>query len=154
MLMAESEFKDFIVYDAKDKVLGRLASTVAKELLKGKSVAVINADKAFISGDRMSIASKYRTRLGLQEKENPEHSPSWPRRPDMLVKRIIRGMLPYHKKPSGKAAFKRLRVFVGAPKELHGRKPVEISTKAPKSMYVGYVYMDDLSKLLGYERGK
>ncbi len=36
-------YKDYIVYDAKDKVLGRLASTVAKELLNGKKVAVINA---------------------------------------------------------------------------------------------------------------
>ncbi len=152
--MAESSYKDYIVYDAKDKVLGRLASTVAKELLNGKQVAVINAEKAFISGNKEMIAKRYKVRLGLQEKENPEHSPHWPRRPDMLVRRIIRGMLPYHKKPSGKAAFKRLRVFVGSPKELNGHKTIEVKTKAPKSMYVGYVYIDELSELLGYERAK
>lgn len=152
--MADSEYKGYIVYDAKDKVLGRLASTVAKELLNGKSVAVINAEKAFISGNKESIAKRYKVRLGLQEKENPEHSPHWPRRPDMLVRRIIRGMLPYHKKPSGKSAFKRLKVFIGAPKELNGIKPIEVMTKPPKSMYVGYVYIDDLSKLLGYDRTK
>ena len=150
--MAKDESKDVVVYDANDKVLGRLASVVAKDLLKGKSVAVVNAEKAFISGNRLKIVKKYKVRLNLQEKENPEHSPHWSRRPDFLVRRIIRGMLPYHKKPSGKAAFKRLKVYVGIPKELNGLKPMEIKTKAPKSMYVGYVYVGELSKLLGYNR--
>lgn len=150
----DDDYKGYVVYDAHNKVLGRLASTVAKELLNGKSVAVINAEKAFISGNKKVIRQKYTVRLRLQEKENPEHSPYWPRRPDMLVRRVIRGMLPYHKKPSGKAAFKRLRVFVGTPKELAKIKPVVVDTKSPKSMYVGYIYIDDLSKILGYNRLK
>lgn len=145
---------NYVVYDAKDKVLGRLASTVAKQLLKGDSIAVVNAERAFISGNKLKIAKMYRVRLNLQEKENPEHSPYWPRRPDMLVRRIIRGMLPYHKKPSGKAAYKRLRVYVGFPKELNGSKAIVVKTKGPKSMYVGYVYIDELCKILGYDRGK
>jgi large subunit ribosomal protein L13 len=152
--MDAKSLKDYTVYDAKDKVLGRFASKVAKELMLGKSIAVINAEKAFISGNKMMIVNRYKVRLGLQEKENPEHSPHWPRRSDMLVRRIIRGMLPYHKKPSGKAAFERLKVFIGTPKELNGRKTIEVDTKKPKSMYVGYVYIDDLSKLLGYDRTK
>lgn len=152
--MVDESYKGYQVYDAKDKVLGRLASAVAKELMNGKSVIVINAEKAFITGNKLKIAKRYRVRLNLQEKENPEHSPYWPRRPDMLVRRIIRGMLPYHKKPSGKAAYKRLRVFVGTPKGLESAKPVEINTKKPKSMYVGYVYINDLSKILGYNKSK
>ncbi|MGI0100369.1 MAG: 50S ribosomal protein L13 [Candidatus Micrarchaeaceae archaeon] len=152
--MAEENYKDFIVYDANDKVLGRLASTVAKDLLNGKSVAVVNAEKAFITGSKIAIVKRYKVRLHLQEKENPEHSPHWPRRPDMLVRRIIRGMLPYHKKPSGKFAYKRLRVFVGVPKELGSHKPIEVKTKSPKSMYVGYLYIGELSKLLGHDNTK
>lgn len=148
------DFSKYVVYDAKDKVLGRLASTVAKELLNGKNVAIINAEKAFISGNKLKIAKRYRTRLNLQEKENPEHSPYWPRRPDMLVRRIVRGMLPYHKKPSGRAAYKRLMVFSGVPKELNGFKAIEIETKKPKSVYAGYVYIDELSRLLGYTKSK
>ncbi len=152
--MADNEFKDYIVYDAKDKVLGRLASTVAKELLNGKSVAVINAEKAFISGNKLMIAARYKVRLRLQEKENPEHSPYWSRRPDMLVRRIIRGMLPYHKKPSGKAAYKRLRVYSGVPKELNGHKAIQVETKGPKNMFVGYVYIEDLATTLGHDKNK
>src|SRR5208282_4284269 len=147
-------FDDFVVVDAKDCVVGRVASQVAKQLLDGKKVAIVNSEMAYMTGSRIALVRRYRTRLNIQEKENQEHSPYWPRRPDMLVRRIIRGMLPYHKKPSGKAAFKRLKVFVGVPKELNGFKTIEIQTKQPKQMYVGYVYIGDLSKLLGYDRSK
>ncbi len=152
--MKNEDYKDYAVYDASDKVLGRLSSIVAKELMNGKKVAVINAERAFISGSKRDILHRYQVRLGLQEKENPEHSPHWPRRPDMLVRRIIRGMLPYHKKPSGKAAYKRLRVFIGRPKLLEGAKAIEIKSKKPKSLYVGYIYINELSKLLGYDKLK
>ncbi len=143
--------KDYVVYDAKDKVLGRLASTVAKQLLNGKSVALINAENAIITGRKNDIIEKYHTRLRLQEKENPEHSPYWPRRPDMLVRRIIRGMLPY-RKPSGKSAYRRLLVFQGVPQELKSLKPIEIESKDPKAIYVGYLKVGELSRLLGYTR--
>lgn len=140
-----------VVFDAKDKVLGRLASTVAKSLLTGKEIAVVNAEEAVISGNRASIAERYRTRLNLQEKANPEHSPYWSRRPDLLVKRIIRGMLPYNR-PRGKSAYRRLRVYIGVPDELKSAKPIEIKTKEPKKIYVGFVRVGELSALLGYDR--
>ena len=41
--------------DAKDRVLGRVASTVAKELLNGKKVAIVNAEMAFITGSKIAI---------------------------------------------------------------------------------------------------
>ncbi|MDE1868517.1 MAG: 50S ribosomal protein L13 [Candidatus Micrarchaeota archaeon] len=147
----QKQNQDIIVFDAKDKILGRLASTAAKSLLQGKSVAVINAENAVISGNKHTIAARYRTRLNLQEKANPEHSPYWSRRPDMLVKRIIRGMLPYNR-PKGKSAYRRLKVYIGVPDELRSAKPIEIKTKEPKKLYVGHVKVGDLSTLLGYTR--
>jgi large subunit ribosomal protein L13 len=150
--MKQTNFDGWVVFDAKNKVLGRLASTVAKELLKGKSIVVVNAELAYITGSKNVLIEKYRTRLNLQEKENPEHSPYWSRRPDMLVRRVIRGMLPYHKKPSGKAAYRRLRVFSGVPSFVAKIKPVEFSTNEPDTMYVKYLYVRELSKLLGYTR--
>jgi large subunit ribosomal protein L13 len=146
----DTNFTDFMVVDAKDRVLGRVASTVAKELLSGKKVAIVNAELAFVTGNKIALISKYRTRLNLQEKENPEHSPYWPRRPDMLVRRVVRGMLPYHKKPSGKTAYRNLRVFMGVPQFLAKAKTVKIETKEPKKMYVKYLYVKELSQLLGY----
>ena len=145
-----NNFSDFVVVDAKDRVLGRVASVVAKELLLGKKVAIVNAEMAFLTGSKLSIVRRYRTRLNLQEKENPEHSPYWPRRPDMLVRRVVRGMLPYHKKPSGKTAYRNLRVFMGVPAVLAASKRTVIETKEPKKMYVKYLYIKELSQLLGY----
>ena len=149
MLMDIEKFD--VVIDARDKVLGRIASRAAKEALSGKSVAVVNAENAFITGSRRVVAKRYKTRLNLQEKANPEHSPYWSRRPDMLVRRVIRGMLPY-RKPSGKSAYRRLRVYSGMPKELENQKMLQIETNGPKTMYVKYIYIKELSNQLGYNR--
>ncbi len=139
------------VYDAKGKVLGRLASTVAKSLLNGDSAVVINSENAIISGSKKMILARYKTRINLIEKANPEHSPYWSRRPDMLVKRIIRGMLPY-RMPRGKDAYRRLRVYMGTPEEFAKAKAIDVESKKPNDLYVGYVTIAELSRLLGYER--
>ncbi len=142
---------DYVVFDATEKVLGRLATSAAKELLAGKKVAIINAESAIITGDPKVLTAKYKTRLDLQDKANPEHSPYWPRRPDMLVKRVVRGMLPYHR-PKGKTAFRLLRVFMGVPDEFKGVKPVEYKGKEPDKLYVRYTRISELSKALGYNK--
>lgn len=139
------------VFDASDKILGRLSSTVAKRLLMGKRVAVINAERAVVSGDKAGIRERYRERLNLQEKENPEHSPYWSRRSDLLVKRVIRGMLPY-RKPRGKAAYHNLRVFAGVPDAFRGAQPVALEEKDPRRLYVKHMTVSELSQLLGYDR--
>jgi len=143
--------KKKIVYDANDKVLGRLGSVVAKALLSGDEVAIINSQDAIITGDKRVIRARYKIRLDLQEKENPDHSPYWPRRSDMLMKRVIRGMLPY-RKPSGKSAYRRLRVYIGVPELYKSIKPIEIISKNPKTIYSGYIRLSELSKLLGYDK--
>ncbi|MCL4372242.1 50S ribosomal protein L13 [Candidatus Marsarchaeota archaeon] len=147
------DIKSCKVFDAKDMVLGRIASIAAKSLLNGESIAIVNAEQAVITGKKASIAAKYKTRLNLQEKENPEHSPYWSRRPDLLFKRIVRGMLPY-RKPRGKEAYRRLHVYMGVPDELAGVKPASISIKDPKTVYAGYIRLKDLSKNLGYKVNK
>jgi large subunit ribosomal protein L13 len=143
--------KEFEVYDGRDQILGRLASTIAKRLLQGKKVAIINAEQMIISGSMDDIKARYKVRLDLRDGSNPEHSPYWPRRPDMLVRRIVRGMLPYDK-TSGREAYRQLRVFVGVPLALKEAKPVEGKSKSPKTVYSGYVRIAELSKVLGYDK--
>jgi large subunit ribosomal protein L13 len=53
----------------------------------------------------------------MRRKGSKERGPYFPKRSDMILRRTIRGMLPY-KKAFGKAAFSRLRVYMGIPKEL------------------------------------
>lgn len=96
--------------------MGRAASQIAKMLLQGEQVQLVNAEKMVILGNRHSLVERYQQRRRLQNKGKPEHSPHWPRVPHMLVKRIIRGMLPW-KKTRGREAFRRLRVYSGIPKD-------------------------------------
>lgn len=146
------DLKDIEVINANGLVLGRLSTAIAKMLLSGKRIAVINAEKIIITGDRKVITNRYYVRRNLLEKENPEHSPKWSRRPDFLVKRIVRGMLPY-KKPRGKTAYKGLYVFIGIPDELKKVKPIDIKVKSIKDIYTKYVTISEVSKSLGYKTG-
>jgi large subunit ribosomal protein L13 len=146
----ETNASECEVFDADGKMAGRLASIVAKHLLDRKSAVVINAEKAVLSGNKTSIVKDYKVKLHLQDKANPEHSPYLPRRPDMLLKHMIKGMLPYNR-PRGKEAFRRLRVYPGVPEEFNKAKRIEIEAKNPKGLYTGYVTLKDLSMGLGYK---
>jgi large subunit ribosomal protein L13 len=116
--------EEMIVFDGDGAVLGRLGSRIAKLLLKGEEVHLINAEKIVISGNKNQIVERYRVRRRLRSKQNPEKSPKWPKRPDLLVRRIIRGMLP-RKKATGRNAFKRLRVYIGNPKNFENAEKIE-----------------------------
>ncbi len=99
------------VIDATDLVLGRMATTIAKKIIEGEEVAVVNAESAVISGKKKMIIDKYKKAYAAGSKYN---GPFWPKRPDLFVKRSVRGMIPW-KKASGKEAFKRLKVYIGVP---------------------------------------
>ncbi len=109
------------VYDATDKVLGRLASETAKVLLSGKRagrddrVIIVNCEHAIISGKRSRILSDYRTKYELN---HARKGPFFPRMPDQILKRSVRGMLPYQKNSTGRNAVRALRVMIGVPYEL------------------------------------
>ncbi|MEC8873914.1 MAG: 50S ribosomal protein L13 [Candidatus Thermoplasmatota archaeon] len=114
---------DTTVYDAKDKILGRLASQVAKEMIsarrsgKQQRVIIINAEEAIVSGPRSTVLSDYRAKYKLN---HPRKGPFFPRMPDMIIKRTVRGMLPYQKNSSGREALRDLRVMIGTPSNLSG----------------------------------
>jgi len=137
--------------DGTNKVMGRVASQTAKLLLSEHSVVLVNADKLVVTGHVRDLTEKYKRLIELKDKANPEHSPYWPRRPDMFVKRVIRGMLPY-KKPKGKSAFKRLRVYVGFPEELRKMKPHDVESKTPNEIFERTITVKDLTEKLGYKR--
>ncbi len=114
------------VYDADGLVLGRLASTVADLLLKstrgggGDRVVIINAEKAVVSGKSTSVFATYHDKYALN---HARKGPYFPRMPDMILKRTVRGMLPYQAKSSGRRALRNLRVEIGCPSHLSGDLP-------------------------------
>ena len=137
------------VFDAENKILGRMASESAKHLLNGESVVILNAEKAIITGRKKEIIKRYMVRVGLTDKANPDHSPYWSKRPDLLVKRVVRGMLPY-RKPSGKSAYRNLRVFMGVPEEFKGKVNAEAGSKERKTLYTEHITIKELSSRMGY----
>lgn len=104
------------VIDADGLLLGRMASIVAQRALAGEEIAIVNAEKAIISGSRAQVIENYTTK---RERGSREGGPFFPRRPDHIVKRTIRGMLPY-KRERGIAAFKRIKTYVGVPTQFVG----------------------------------
>ena len=121
-----------IVIDASEGTLGRIASLAAKKALLGYEVKVVNCEKAIIIGRRKNIIEEYiikRVRGGSSQK-----GPHFPKSPEMLMKRTVRGMLSY-KKGRGGDAFKRIMCYNGIPKEFEKNKKIDAKKEnAGKSM--------------------
>jgi large subunit ribosomal protein L13 len=131
------------IIDAEGAVLGRLSTAVAKRLLKGEEIAVVNSEKAIVTGKKVMIKAHYKheREVGTYRK-----GPFYPRMPDRILKRTIRGMIPYQE-PHGRTAFKRLRCYIGVPQEMVG-KPFEKIPAAEKHP-VGYMTLQEIAQFLG-----
>jgi large subunit ribosomal protein L13 len=135
-----------MIVDATGLVLGRLASVTASHLLKGEDVRIVNAEKAVITGRRESIYAEYGAARARGSKEG---GPFFPRRPDMIIKRTVRGMLP-HKKGRGRDAMSRLRVYIGVPREFAGTELEQPEgAKMRQTSTINYIELGDLSRRLG-----
>ena len=139
-----------IVVDATDHIAGRLSSQVAKLLLKGNRVSLVNCEKIMISGTRENIIKEYREFLEINSIINPKHGPVHYRRPDTMMKKMIRGMLPYEKKASGVEAHKRLRTYIGSPKELKSLEKIQIEKAKIKKSASNYTTMGELGRVIGW----
>ena len=138
-----------IVVDSTDHIAGRLASYTAKMLLEGNRVTLVNCEKIMISGTRASIISEYRDFLEIASILHPRHGPFHPRRPDTIMERMVRGMLP-RKKPSGRAAHKRLRTYIGVPREARTLKKIQIEKARITRAAAGYTTMAELGRTIGW----
>ncbi len=134
------------VVDATNTVFGRVASQIAKRLINGEEVHIINAEKFVLIGNPDQIVERYMIKRRLQNKGDPEKSPKWSKVPHLLVKRMVRGMLP-KRSVRGKEALKRLMVFTGNPKN------TTQNLKLEKVQYDGvskHITVYDLCRRIGY----
>ncbi len=140
---------DFRVIDASGHILGRLSSYIAKRLLEGEKIVVVNAEKVIITGNPENVFERYKEKYDRGSKEK---GPYFPRHPEKIFKRTVRGMLPW-KTGRGREAFRRLRVFIGIPDELKDREfeKVEMALYERVSKSERYVLLEDVSKYLGFE---
>jgi len=133
------------IFDAENQILGRLSSVIAKNLLEGEEVIVVNCEKAVLSGNPKSKLEEYREKV---QRGDPHKGPFFPRQPDGIFRRTVRGMLPWHK-PKGKSAFKRLKVFIGVPEELKDKKFEKSKEADASKLKVKYITLGELSLRLG-----
>lgn len=139
------------IVDAEGQILGRMASLVAKRLLMGERIVIVNAEKAVISGNRHSILREYKEYvLSKKTWKMPEKGPKKYRRPDIIVKRVIRGMLPY-KQWKGRRAYKNLRVYIGIPEEYVDKPKVKFPQADVSRLARKYITVGELVKEVGWK---
>lgn len=138
-----------VYVDASGQIAGRLCSKVSKLILQGKRVVLANAEKALLSGRRTTLIEEWKSRLELSSRVNPIYGPIHYRAPDRILKRMVRGMVP-HQENKGRAAMKRLRVYIGVPDSIASQKLARFEdASAPRPLPV-YTTLGEISRNLGW----
>jgi len=118
--------------DARRKILGRICSRIAKQALLGDSLVIVNAKDAVISGHPHSIVQFYLDRQEKHTLSQPKAGPNWPHRPDTMMRRTLRSMLPHNDR--GLNALKRIQVFISdIPSHLKDKYPIDGEFKILKA---------------------
>jgi large subunit ribosomal protein L13 len=135
-----------MIIDATDLILGRLCSFAAKKALLGEKVDIVNCEKSVVSGARSMVLDHYKME---RRKSSVSHGPRFPRNADRVVRRTIRGMLPY-KFEKGIKAFDRVMCYVGVPKEFEGKKLEAVKDADVKqTQMVRFIRLGDICKEIG-----
>ncbi|MBY8981537.1 MAG: 50S ribosomal protein L13 [Candidatus Lokiarchaeota archaeon] len=147
--------QEYLLLDAKDKILGRFCSQVAKKALLGYNIVIINAKDAIISGNKSSTHQRYLEKLKIRTATNPTRGPFHKRRPDTFMRRVIKQMLP-RKKIRGKDTIKKVHVYVGEiPYRFKSRYQKLIPENVPKCdktrlfYYNKFVTLENLCNRIG-----
>jgi large subunit ribosomal protein L13 len=135
--------------NAEGLILGRMASKVAKRLLNGEKVIIVNAEKAVLSGKKRSKVAEAKEFL---EVGAPERGPFHYRRPDRIVHKTVRGMLPFAQ-PKGKNALKKLEVFMGVPNEFKSQKMITLEEAQAAKLRGPHFTLAELAKEVGWNQG-
>ena len=123
------------VIDGDGLILGRLASTVAKRLLAGEAIDIVNAEKIVVSGKRNMIVGK--------EKEFLE------------VGGFGKGPIHYrqpHRKSHGRDAYRRLRVHIGVPRELEAAEKESIPEIHSSNLSRRFVSVGEIAESIGWKK--
>ena len=107
-----------MIIDGNNLILGRLGTFAAKKALLGETIDIVNCEEVVITGKKESVFARYDRFLQMGI---PAKGPFNYKTAQRLVKRSIRGMLPY-KNARGIAAFKNIKCYKGVPEEFKGKK--------------------------------
>ncbi len=141
-----------MIIDGTNLILGRVATVAAKRALEGENISIVNCEKIIITGRKALLLKEFKAR---QDRGHALKGPFYPKMPDRIVKRVIRGMLPY-RKLRGKEALKKIRCYIGLPDEFKNQKLESIEdANASKLRTLKYITINDLAKFYGkdFENG-
>ena len=135
----ETVKRDWYVVDATDKVLGRLATEVARRLRgkhkpeftphvdAGDYIVVINAGKVAVTGGK-ETKKLYHSYSGYQSGlKTTTLKDMRARKPERIIETAVRGMLP--KGPLGRALIRKLKVYAGAEHQHSAQQPKVLEIK-------------------------
>ncbi len=142
--------KEPTVIDGTGHLLGRTASIVAKKLILGERVIIVNGERLVISGDPHYQVETHAAKLEIKTIHNPRNTPHHLRRPDMYVRRSVRGMLP-HEKPKGRNALKKLTVYIGTPKQYAEKTPLSLPEAAASKLRTKSMTVGELMQHFGWK---
>jgi large subunit ribosomal protein L13 len=119
-----------IYIDLENMTLGRAVSFAAKQSLQGKEVAIVNCEKALISGSKPNVIGRLKLRRRINS-QKPEKGPFYSKDSQLIVKRCVRGMLPNWRNGRGKEALRRIKCYKGVPEEFAKEKITKIKMLTP-----------------------
>lgn len=124
------------IIDGTNAVMGRLASYVAKELLRGEEINVVNCNKMIITGNKETVKEEFLKKRGKTGRT--QRGPVYIRSDEKIVKRTVRGMLPDYRRGRGRIAWKKLKCYLGVPKEFESKEKVKLpEIKKKKFVLIG-----------------
>ena len=132
--------------NAEGLIVGRMCSKVAKRLLNGEEVIILNAEKAVFSGKKKSKVLEAHIFL---EVGAPMRGPFHYRRPDRFLRKTVRGMVPF-RLPKGKSAYKRLKVFMGVPIEFKDQVMITFDEAQSSNLKGPHFTLGELASEIGW----
>lgn len=135
-----------IIINGENLIMGRVLSRIAKYVLLGEEVALINCEKLMISGAKNVIISRQRFLADLKGK--PNRGRFYYSGPSNSVKRSLRGMLPVNNR--GKLALARVKCYTGIPDEFKNQKQETFQAdNISKLPNMKYMAVADICKEMG-----
>ena len=128
--------REWFLFDAKGKTLGRLASEIAK-ILRGKhrpeftphvdggdGVIVLNAKEVKVTGSKEAQKVYHRYTGYMGGLRTMTYREMLQKKPDQILMHAVKGMLP--KTRLGRAQLKKLRIYAGDAHDLDAQKPTKV----------------------------
>lgn len=130
-----------IYIDATETQIGKIGSFAAKKALQGDEIFILNSEKAIISGNKENVVETIRN--WRNKGGNSLKGPIVPKSPERLLKRMIRGMLPWDR-TRGREAYKRIKCFKSNEFDSSKIGVISLKEKTPTK----YLTLEEVVKLI------